>query len=147
MYFGFRPGSDQYPNQYSSQISTGYIITDLKKQVPIFGQNLTSAPISCHGYIIADSKEQVPIFGQNLTSAPISCHHRFERIHHHRFNDATALPLAISLVSLSNSCVLILPSNYCTPFPLMTPSSPKLEIPRPRFPVLDARLCQMKLFW
>ena len=29
----------------------------------------------------------------------------------------------------------------------MTPSSPKLEIPWPRFPVLDARLCQMKSFW
>ena len=46
-------------------------------------------------------------------------------------------------MSLSNSCVLIFPSNYCTPSPLMTPSS----IPWRRFPVLDARLCQMKSFW
>ena len=82
-----------------------------------------------------------------MTGGPISCHHRFEWIHHHRFNDGTALPLAISLVSLSNSCVLILPSNYCTPFPPMTPSSPKLEILWPRFPILDARLCQMESFW
>ena len=45
------------------------------------------------------------------------------------------------------TAVLIRPSNYCIPSPLMTTSSPKLEIPWPRFPVLDARLCQMKLFW
>ena len=43
----------------------------------------------------------------------------------------------------NSSCVLILPSNYCTPSPLMTPSS----IPWRRFPVLDARLCQLKSFW
>ena len=55
------------------------------------------------------------------------------RIHHHRFNDSTALPLANSLMSLSNSlsnsCVLILPSNHCTPSPLNDPILTKAENP------------------
>ena len=45
------------------------------------------------------------ISGQNLPRTPTVVITVFKRIHHHRFNDSIALPLAISLMSLSNRCL------------------------------------------
>ena len=51
----------------------------------------------------------------------------FYRMHHHRFNDSTALPYICHFPSVTfkqlclDPCFELL-SNYCTPSPLMTPS-------------------------
>ena len=72
------------------------------------------------------------VSGQDVTSGPISCHHRFERIHHHRFNDGTALPFVISLVSLSNSCVLKLLHSLSSHDPILTKAgNPLAQISSP----------------